>query len=123
MVGIEVRDLLDEGAWAAAENMRVRSNSQRLATEARELVLTYRSHRLRAISGSSARVDGLAAVRHLLESAPGEALCDACLAFACAVSLVEMRAFTKVVLQIDPQFQRASTCVGCGRTVPAIFYK
>jgi hypothetical protein len=32
--------------------------------------------------------------RRLLSSAPGEALCDACLAFACGSSLIEMRAVT-----------------------------
>jgi len=125
MVGTAVvSDLLDEGSWAMTENLRVRCHSQRLADEARELVLTYRSHKLRKISGgTSSRVDGFATVRRLLLSAPGDALCDACLAFACEVSLIEVRAFTRVLLQTDPQFQRASTCASCRRTAPSIFYK
>lgn len=123
MVGIEVRDLLDEGAWATAENMRVRSNSRRLTDEARELMLTYRSHRICTISGSSARVDGLTTVRQLLQSAPDDALCDACLAFACSVSVIEMRAWTELLLRIDPQFQRASTCASCHEIVPSTIYK
>jgi hypothetical protein len=123
MSGGVVADLLDEGAWAITENLRVRRRSERLAGEVRELLLTYWSHRLCTISGSSARVEGLTTVRRLLRSAPGEALCDSCLAFACAVSLIEMREATEVLLHTEPQFQRAATCASCRRTVPSIIYK
>jgi len=116
-------DLLDEGLWAITESLRVHRRSQRLADATRELALKYLSRRLPSISGGSVRVDGLTTLRSLLQSAPGEALCDACLAFACATSLVEMREMTEVLLQTEPQFQRVSSCASCRRIVPAIIYK
>jgi hypothetical protein len=60
-------------------------------------------------------------VRHLLMDGPGEALCDACLALACAVSLTEMRQITRRVLG-DPSFQRGGSCASCRRVVPTIVY-
>ena len=84
-------------------------------------MLPSRSHRLREICGaSSARVDVIDTMRHLLRSASGEALCDSCLAFAYAVSFTEMRVLTGVLLQTDRQFQLASMCASCGHTVPSI---
>ena len=58
-----------------------------------------------------------------MRSAPGDALCDACLAFACAVSLTEMRALTEVLIRTDAQFARASSCTSCDHAVPSIIYK
>jgi hypothetical protein len=48
-----VADLLDKGSWALAQCEQVRADSIRLREEARELVLTFRSHRLRLVSGAS----------------------------------------------------------------------
>lgn len=62
------------------------------------------------------------AVRQLLSTAPGEALCDACLAFACAISLTEMRAVTERLVNSDAALRRGSSCRSCRRTVPAISY-
>ena len=60
-------------------------------------------------------------VRHLLQTAPADALCDFCLAFACGVSPIEMRAITAAILDEDPQhFRRAATCASCRRAVPAL---
>jgi hypothetical protein len=59
--------------------------------------------------------------RRLLVDAAGEALCDSCLAFACSVSLVEMREVTEELL-IRASFHRNDRCVSCRRTVPAIAY-
>ena len=124
MVGAGISELLDEGSWALGHSRRVLSDAGRLAGETRHLLLKYRAHRLRTISGSSeVRGDGFATLAHLLRSSPGDALCDACLAFACAVSFREMRALTEVLLQIEPRFQRASTCASCHRIVPSILYK
>jgi hypothetical protein len=69
------------------------------------------------------RVDPFSALRSLLLSAPGEALCEACLALACAVSLVEMRALTEVLTQTEPEFRRAATCASCRRMVPSTVWK
>ena len=124
MAGVRGSDLLEEGAWTFAESRRLHASTRLLEDQTRDLVLTYRSHRLRVLrGGSAAHVDGLATLRGLLRSAPYEAVCDACLAFACAVSLTEMRALTEALLQIDAQFQRAATCASCRRTVPSILYK
>jgi hypothetical protein len=60
-------------------------------------------------------------VRRLLVDAAGESLCDACLAFACSVSLSEMRQLTEELLT-RVSFHRRDRCVSCSRTVPAIAY-
>src|SRR5215813_1031137 len=59
--------------------------------------------------------------RRLLLDASGEALCDACLAFACSVSLAEMHQLTEELLT-RASFQRRDRCISCRRTVPAIAY-
>ena len=125
MVGAAFSDLLDECSWALDHSRRVCTDAERLAGETRHLLLTYRSHRLRKISGgSSPRVDGFVTLAHLLRSSPGDALCDTCLAFACAVSWTQMRAWTNALLRTESQqFQRASTCASCRRVVLSIIYK
>src|SRR5262249_31280974 len=60
-------------------------------------------------------------VRRLLLDAAGEPLCDACLAFACSISLSEMRQVTEELVT-QASFQRRDTCVSCRRTVPAVAY-
>src|SRR5689334_12441070 len=60
-------------------------------------------------------------VRRLLIDAAGEALCDACLALACSVGLLELREITTELLD-SPSFQRSDQCVSCRRTTPAIAY-
>jgi hypothetical protein len=51
----------------------------------------------------------------LLEQCPGEPLCDSCLAFACSVSLTEMRIVTAAVANETPFARAASTCASCRR--------
>ena len=51
----------------------------------------------------------------MLEQCPGEPLCDACLAFACAVSLTEMRVVTSAVAHDAPFTRATQTCVSCRR--------
>jgi hypothetical protein len=60
-------------------------------------------------------------VRRLLVDAAGEALCESCLAFACSVSLAEMRQATEQLLT-GASFQRRDRCVSCRRTVPALAF-
>jgi hypothetical protein len=56
-----------------------------------------------------------ATVRKLLDQCPGEPLCDACLAFACSVSLSEMRVVT-IAIGLDVPFVRdTATCASCRR--------
>jgi len=119
---VVVVDLLDEGSWTLTHNRRVRNDAERLARESRDLLLTYRSHRVLALSGGSGTgVDSAATLGSLLRSSPGEPVCDACLAFACSVSLATMRELTGALLHVEPhRFQRASTCASCRRTVPSI---
>ena len=59
----------------------------------------------------------------LLKQEPGAALCDACLAFACSASLLEVRAITESLVRESGGLQRASTCASCRRTVPTTFYR
>ena len=62
-------------------------------------------------------------VRRLLIDAPGRALCDQCLAVACAVTLTEAREVTATLLRNDPVFQRGSArCENCHGGVPTILY-
>jgi len=62
-------------------------------------------------------------VRCLLMATPGEPLCAACLAFACETSLTEMRKRIETLLEDSTSFQCGSTCAGCQRAVPTIFYR
>src|SRR2546425_12594856 len=62
-------------------------------------------------------------VRCLLMATPGESLCAACLAFACETSLTEMRKRIERLLEDSTSFQCGSTCAGCRRAVPTIFYR
>ena len=60
-------------------------------------------------------------VRQLLTDSPGEALCDACLAFACGTSLTEMRQITRVLATGDSTIRRGATCASCGREAQVPF--
>jgi hypothetical protein len=68
-------------------------------------------------------VSTVRAVQRLLSSVTADALCDACLAAACATRLTEMRAATRTLVDSDPAFHRGSSCASCRRTVPTIFYR
>ena len=118
-------DLLEEGLWTLTESRRLWARAQRLGDEARELVLTFRSHRLCKISGGASEdADGIVKLRYLLRSASGDALCDGCLASASAVSLAAMRLWTTALLRAEPErFQQAPSCAICRRRVPSIIYK
>jgi hypothetical protein len=59
-------------------------------------------------------------VRRRLADTPGDAFCDACLAFSCGMSLMEMRALTRALAAEDPNIRRGATCASCGRTVATI---
>jgi hypothetical protein len=59
-------------------------------------------------------------VRKLLEQCPGEPLCDACLAFACSVSLGEMRAVTTVIDDAEPFTRATAMCASCRRQTPTL---
>jgi hypothetical protein len=60
-------------------------------------------------------------VRRVLIDAAGKALCDSCLAFACSVTLDEMRQVTEELLT-SPSFQHRDSCICCHHTAPAIAY-
>jgi hypothetical protein len=47
----DVAALLDTGAWTLIASRRVMTDARRLEVEIRELMLTYRAHRFRPISG------------------------------------------------------------------------
>jgi hypothetical protein len=69
-------------------------------------------------------LDLMAAVEVLLRQSPGDAVCAACLAFACEVSLTEMRdVIVTVVASDDRSIEIAPTCVSCRRTVPSAIYR
>ena len=59
-------------------------------------------------------------VRRLLEQCPGEHLCDACLAFACSVSLTEMRTASVALARLDAFERGPAMCGSCRRQTTAI---
>ena len=60
-------------------------------------------------------------VRRVLMDAAGNALCDSCLAFACSVTLDEMRQVTEELLT-SRSFHGRDRCICCHHTVPATAY-
>jgi CheY-like chemotaxis protein len=54
------------------------------------------------------------AVRRVLADAPGDGVCDACLARACGVTLSEIRQITKKLLE-EERCGRGAICIRCGR--------
>jgi hypothetical protein len=60
-------------------------------------------------------------VRRLLMDSPGEPVCESCLAFACASSLVDIRPIIETLVTTS-SFQRRDHCDGCHRAVPAVVY-
>jgi len=85
------------------------------------------------LADSAAKVPGTAppeseavlteTVRRLLSSVTADAVCDACLAAACATRLSEIQVAIEKLVESDRAFQRGSLCASCGRTVPTIFYR
>jgi hypothetical protein len=62
-------------------------------------------------------------VRALLEQAPGESICAACLAFACSTSLSEMIEATATLVAGSTEFSSGSAmCVGCRRVTTTVTY-
>jgi hypothetical protein len=64
-----------------------------------------------------------AIVERLLEQTPGDALCDACLAFAAEAALIDMRHATGELPQMRAGIERGTgRCVSCRReTVVTVF--
>lgn len=60
-------------------------------------------------------------IRELLAQGPGEALCDACLALACSVSLLEARSEVTRLAKTDSAFVRGEStpCSSCCRATSA----
>ena len=62
-------------------------------------------------------------MRSLLEQAPGESICAACLSFACSASLSDMLQATAALAAASTAFTWGSaTCVSCRRTTNTITY-
>lgn len=73
------------------------------------------------ISGAVRRLRLL--VERLLEQTPGDALCDACLAFAAEAALIDMRLATGELPRLRPGIERGSgRCQSCRRdTMVTVF--
>jgi len=124
----DVTVLLDEGAWMIATSRRARSETSRLQDESRQLLLTYRRHRLCVASGGDGRNDagdaGVAMLRHILETAPGEALCAACVAFALDITLQRSQRLFEAFSNEFPFFSHdARMCASCRRHTLTIKYE
>jgi hypothetical protein len=59
---------LDDGAWVLAQNRRARGKTAKLAQEARALIVTFRSHRFRPISGADDPADDGERIRRELRA-------------------------------------------------------
>jgi hypothetical protein len=63
-------------------------------------------------------------VERLLEQAPGDALCDACLAFAAEAALIDMRHATGELPSSRPGIERgAGRCQSCRRETLVTVYR
>jgi hypothetical protein len=63
-------------------------------------------------------------VERLLEQAPGDALCDACLAFAAEAALIDMRHATGELPSLRPGIERgAGRCQSCRRDTLVTVYR
>ena len=71
--------------------------------------------------GSS--VELVATVEAILKQSPGDGLCAACLAFACEVSLLEMRPVVERLVGSGGSFDVDPTCASCRRTVTSAVYR
>jgi len=66
---------------------------------------------------------GTATLRQFLQSSPGDALCDACLAFALEISLEQSQALTDALSKQSLAFPRgAQACASCRRQMFTIAY-
>ena len=124
----EVTVLLDEGAWTIATSRKARSETFRLQDEIRQLLLTYRRHRLCVVSGGDGSDDagdaGIAALRHILENAPGDALCAACVAFGLDISFQQSQRLFDVLSNEFRLFSHeARVCASCRRHTVTIKYE
>lgn len=65
-----------------------------------------------------------AIVEQLLEQTPGDALCDACLAFAAEAPLIDMRHATGQLPQVRSGMERGTgRCVSCRRETVVTVYR
>lgn|SRR5262249_56814974 len=121
-----VSALLEDGGWTLAESRRAAERAAELREESRELMLTYHFHRIPAIAGGTdGRTDGatVAVLRHLLQTAPADPLCDACLAFALDISLERAQSLTVELSKQSLVFPRAvRPCAACRRHIITISY-
>jgi hypothetical protein len=70
-----------------------------------------------------AHVD-IAFVRRVLIDAPGDGLCDACLAAICGASAEDINAeMVSLLAGASDEFERGSLCASCHRHVAAILYR
>jgi hypothetical protein len=121
---IQLETLLTYGAQTLADSHELAVQVTRLEAETRELLITYCAHRLRPIRGGSGLDPGhLGTLRQLLKTAPGDPLCDACVAFALELSLEDARALTGSLAERSMAFPRgARTCASCHRSTHTIIY-
>jgi hypothetical protein len=62
-------------------------------------------------------------LRRVLVEAPGDALCDICLATVCEISPEEARSRIAALLTDTDQFERAWVCTSCHRYVTSVYYR
>ena len=97
---------------------------ERIATNGRGAVAA------RASVASSSEPDATAVkhlrvvVQRLLEQTPGDALCDACLAFAADAALIDMRHAAASLPQLRPGVQRGpARCESCRRETTVTVFR
>ena len=68
-------------------------------------------------------MDLMATVEGLLRQSSDESLCAACLAFACGVSLLEMRDAIDRLESDGRTIEMRPACASCRRTIPSATYR
>jgi hypothetical protein len=101
-------------------------DGERAGSRAKVVVRHWRQQREVTNQGEwcySARVPPEPTVRALLEQVPGEAICNACLAFACSTSLGEMMQTTGALVASNGAFTSGpGACVSCRRNTTTISF-
>src|SRR5205807_6648930 len=97
------------------------TRSQRVVVSSEEQRTGEQRNNEPALNKGREMDDGL--LRRVLIEAPGDPLCDACLAAICDVSPEEVRSQTATLLTDSDEFERGWVCARCHRYIPSVSYR
>ena len=95
--------------------------SQRVGVTSEEQRTSEQRNNEPARNKGRAMDDGL--LRRVLIEAPGDPVCDTCLAAICDVSPEEVRSQTATLLTDSDEFERGWVCASCHRYITSVYYR